>query len=110
MSPEARNILKKLLHKDPKHRIGVKNKDELKNDPFFNGIDWEALEWGALNPPVILKLPDEDDPDMDPFEKEFLKSGKENIKFRDEDYSEENKTVNRLKQFTFINSSSGNDE
>ena len=108
LSPEARNLLKKMLHKDPKHRLGVKSKDELKNDPFFKGIDWEALEWGAVNPPVILKLSDDDDPDMDPFEKEFLKSSKEHVKFKDEDYSEDNKTVNRLKQFTFINSSNEN--
>ena len=35
LSPAAKNLLKKLLHKDPKQRIGVKNKSEIKNDPFF---------------------------------------------------------------------------
>lgn len=44
LSPSAKNILRKLLHKDPKQRIGVKNKEEIKNDPFFKDIDWEALE------------------------------------------------------------------
>lgn len=105
LSPEAKNILKKLLHKDPKCRLGVKNKDELKKDPFFKEIDWEALEKGKLSPPVVLKLQEEDDASMDPFEREFLRQGKDNVRFRDEDYSDENKTVNRLKQFTFIKDS-----
>lgn len=43
LSPEAKTLLKKLLHKDPKMRPGAKNKDELKNDPFFQDIDWRRL-------------------------------------------------------------------
>jgi len=43
VSTEARNLMKKLLHKDPKMRPGLKNKDEIKNDPFFKDIDWKKL-------------------------------------------------------------------
>ena len=35
--------MSKLLNKDPKLRPGVTNKEELKNDPFFKGIDWKKL-------------------------------------------------------------------
>jgi serine/threonine protein kinase len=100
LSPEAKNLLKKLLHKDPKQRLGVKNKDELRKDPFFKDIDWEALESGGVKPPIILTQ-DEDDSDIDPFEKEYL-NGSEGVKFRDQDYDDKNRNVNRLKQFTFI--------
>jgi serine/threonine protein kinase len=102
LSPEAKNLLKKLLHKDPKQRLGVKSKDEIKKDPFFKDIDWEALECGVLNPPVVLKLDDDNNSDIDPFEREFLTKTKEVVRFKDRDYDEENKNVNRLKQFTFI--------
>lgn len=102
LSPQAKNLLKKLLHKDPKQRLGVKNKEDIKKDAFFRDINWEALECGSISPPIVLKLNDDDDSAGDPFEREFLSQGKGNIKFKDKDYSEENKNVNRLKQFTFI--------
>lgn len=105
LSQNARNLLKKLLHKDPKQRIGVKTKDELKNDPFFSEIDWKGLEQGTVQPPIVLKLSEEDDSNGDPFEREFLNQGKDQIKFKDKDYSDDNKNVNRLKQFTFIKDS-----
>lgn len=100
LSPEAKNLLKKLLHKDPKQRLGVKNKDELRKDPFFKDIDWEALEGGTVAPPIILTQ-DENDSEMDPFEREYLNSN-EGVKFKDKDYDDKNRNVNRLKQFTFI--------
>lgn len=43
ISPEAKNLMRKLLHRDPKMRPGVWNKEELKNDPFFKEIDWKKL-------------------------------------------------------------------
>lgn len=104
LSIPAKNLLKKLLHKDPKQRLGVKNKEDIKKDAFFKGIDWEALESGALQPPIILCLKD-DDSDVDPFEKEFLNGGQNAVKFKDRDYDDNNKNVNRLKQFTFIKNS-----
>ena len=88
------------MHKDPKQRLGVKNKDELRKDPFFKDIDWEALEGGSVAPPIILTQ-DENDSEMDPFEREYLNSN-EGVKFKDKDYDDKNKNVNRLKQFTFI--------
>mmetsp|Transcript_23354 Transcript_23354/g.23287 ORF Transcript_23354/g.23287 Transcript_23354/m.23287 type:complete len:162 (+) Transcript_23354:1746-2231(+) len=102
ISPEAKSLLKKLLHKDPKQRLGVKDKEDIKNHHFFRGLDWEKLEQGKVEPPLTLTL-DDTDSDIDPFEKEYLNfSPDKQIKFKDQDYNESNKNVNRLKQFTFI--------
>ena len=45
-----------MLEKDPKNRIGVKNKNEIKIHPFFEEINWEKLENKEIEPP-ILKFP-----------------------------------------------------
>ena len=39
VSAEAKNLMRKLLHKDPKMRPEIKNKDEIKNDPVLKEID-----------------------------------------------------------------------
>lgn len=51
LSTEAKKLLLKLLNKDPKKRPRL---DQLMKDPFFEGIDWEALERKELQPPTIL--------------------------------------------------------
>jgi len=43
ISTDAKNFIKKLLHRDPKMRPGVRNKEELKIDPFFKDIDWKKM-------------------------------------------------------------------
>ena len=45
LSPEASDILTKLLQKDPKMRLGGDEKDAeaLKQHPFFKSIDWDKL-------------------------------------------------------------------
>lgn len=35
--------------------------DQLKQHPFFNGIDWDAIAEKKMNPPVVLgKVPAKD--------------------------------------------------
>jgi hypothetical protein len=43
VSPEARDLLKRLLCEDPNKRIGTKSVDEIKNHPFFAGVNWKTL-------------------------------------------------------------------
>jgi hypothetical protein len=50
-----------------------------------------------INPPMILSMDDSDDNE----EIKYLKQ-MERVKFRDEDYKEENQTLNRVRQFTFV--------
>ena len=49
---DAKDLISKIFVKDPKKRIGYKSKDysEIKTHPFFNGIDFENLEFE--DPPV----------------------------------------------------------
>ena len=63
-----------------------------------------------MTPPLVLKLSEDDDSMGDPFEREFLNQGRQPVRFKDKDYSDHNKNVNRLKQFTFVNDHPGNEE
>jgi serum/glucocorticoid-regulated kinase 2 len=53
-SDELKDILKLLLNKDPKNRIGVNSKDEIKKHPFFADIDWDSLYRREIEPPINL--------------------------------------------------------
>jgi len=58
LSKECKNLLKKLLHRDPKRRIGNQNgATEIKTHPFFKGINFQELI--KLTPPFIPQLSDE---------------------------------------------------
>ncbi|PTB66006.1 serine/threonine protein kinase, AGC family [Trichoderma citrinoviride] len=41
--PAARDLLTKLLERDPSKRLGVNGSTEIKSHPFFHGIDWKKL-------------------------------------------------------------------
>ena len=53
MSEESKDILSKLLIRDPKNRLGSGEQDanELKSHPFFSDIDWAKLETGTVATP-----------------------------------------------------------
>ena len=59
ISNEAKEFLKNLLNKNLFERLGSKqNPKNVKQDPFFNEINWEKLENGELEPPfkpVVVK-------------------------------------------------------
>ncbi len=41
------------MNKDPKTRIGVLDKNEIKQEPFFKSIDWDKLYKKQIKPPEI---------------------------------------------------------
>ena len=49
---DAKDLISKILVKDPKQRIGYNSKDysEIKNHPFFKGINFDDLEYES--PPI----------------------------------------------------------
>ena len=51
LSKNSRTILLRMLNKDPKKRPSM---DQLKKDPFFEGIDWSKLEQKKYKPPTKL--------------------------------------------------------
>jgi len=59
VSPQATDLLTKLLQKNPENRLS--NPNEIKKHPFFSGIDWEALLELRVSPPWIPVLASADD-------------------------------------------------
>ncbi|NXS83630.1 PKN2 kinase, partial [Erpornis zantholeuca] len=71
LSTEALSIIRKLLRKCPERRLGAGEKDaeEIKIQPFFKGIDWDALFARRLKPPFVPTL--RDPTDISNFDEEF---------------------------------------
>ena len=96
-SEDLKDLMKKLLEKDPNKRFGVLDKDEIKQHPFFKGIDWEKLENKEINPPTnFIKQKNKNDKVFN--ENKNIKK----INFTDVDYNDNNKFSKRVKNFTFI--------
>ena len=90
-SGELKDLLKKMLDKDPNKRIGIKNdKSDLKNHEFFSDLNWEDIMNKRVKPPVEM---------IDVREEYDLK---EKFEFKDVDYNSDNKFIKRVAGFTFI--------
>ena len=53
LTPDARDICAKLLHKDPNQRLGSGSTDaeEIKSHPWFECIDWTKILEKTITPP-----------------------------------------------------------
>ena len=60
---DAEDLIKKLLVVNPKARLGYgpNGCDNVKNHPFFNGVDWDLAYEKKLDPPFVPKLKGEMD-------------------------------------------------
>ncbi|KAK5938737.1 hypothetical protein PMZ80_008929 [Knufia obscura] len=60
LSPDAKDLLTRLLRKEPKKRLGVGPNDlnVIKKHRFFKKIDWKKLERRELEPPIRPFLTD----------------------------------------------------
>ena len=57
ISKEAKDLIKKLLVKDVKKRFGYnKGLEEIKNHPFFNGVDFDAILNKKVKAPYIPQI------------------------------------------------------
>ena len=100
-SDNAKDLLKKLLEKNPEKRIDL---DDIKKHKFFKGIDWNELELKNIKPPL----------DLIQMKQKYLaeirnelndnENNNKNIKeeLKDIDYNEKNKYDKRISNFTFI--------
>ena len=43
ISRDSRDLITRLLDRDPVKRFGGRGADEIKKHPFFNAIDWDKL-------------------------------------------------------------------
>ena len=90
-SEELKDLLKKMLNKNPNKRIGIENdKSDLKNHEFFRDINWDDIMKKKIKPPVEM---------VDVREEYDLK---EKVEFKDTDYTHENQFLRRITGFTFI--------
>lgn len=55
-SDNLKDLLAKLLCKEPDKRIGVKNKKEIKSHPWFKNINWDSLLIKSTNPSINFSL------------------------------------------------------
>jgi serine/threonine protein kinase len=71
MSPQAKDLIGKLLEKNPALRLGSGEEDveEIKAHPFFNGINWDALLKKEIEPEWKPAL--KGDLDVTNFDEEF---------------------------------------
>jgi protein-serine/threonine kinase len=55
LSKHARDLIKKLLHRDPKRRLGARHgAPEIKKHPFFKGVNWALIR--NETPPIAPSL------------------------------------------------------
>lgn len=61
ISPDSIDFLNKIFVSDPKKRLGHKGAKEIKEHPFFDGIDWESIYNKKIKPPFMPRVtkPDE---------------------------------------------------
>ncbi|KAI8881359.1 Pkinase-domain-containing protein [Backusella circina FSU 941] len=55
LTADAKDILSKLLRKNPNARLGAKPKkaDAIRRHRFFRAVDWSALECRNVEPPIV---------------------------------------------------------
>jgi len=61
MSYVAQDIIKKLLDPNPTTRLGAGGVEEIKNHPFFEGLDWENLYLEPRHATFVPRIQDEAD-------------------------------------------------
>ncbi|KAK3511134.1 hypothetical protein QTP70_032089, partial [Hemibagrus guttatus] len=100
LSSEAIGIMRRLLRRNPERRLGSGEKDaeEVKKQPFFRNMDWEALLQRKLPPPFVPIIGDKEDvsnfdeeftteaPTLTPPREPRVLSRKDQDSFRDFDY------------------------
>ena len=68
-SEEVKDLILKLLEKDPKNRLGNNGFDEIRKHPFFNNLDFNEIENKKIPAPFIPQL--NNNTDVQYFDEEF---------------------------------------
>uniref|UniRef100_A0A3B3U337 protein kinase C n=1 Tax=Poecilia latipinna TaxID=48699 RepID=A0A3B3U337_9TELE len=71
LSTEAIGIMRRLLRRNPERRLGSGEKDaeDVKKQPFFRGMDWDALLQRKVPPPFVPTIVGKED--VSNFDAEF---------------------------------------
>ena len=74
LAPEAIDLMRRLMTDAP-HRLGTRSVDDIKNHPFFRGIDWKNLR--SMKPPYVPAIKsDIDTSNFDTFEEKPAEAAK----------------------------------
>ena len=92
----ARDLIEKLFVCNPQKRLGYKSADEVKNHPFFKGIDFDKVLRKEYKPPFIPKL--KDNTDLRYFDENYTKL---NIEHNSNNNEEEGKDEYNFDGFSF---------
>ena len=59
IDPQAKDLIRQLLTKEPTLRIGIDSIQEIKDHPYFAGVDWATLRNNSVpyNPPKVKRPP-----------------------------------------------------
>ena len=55
-SPSVKDLLAKLLEKEPSKRLGYNGAKDIKSHPWFIGVNWDALLKKEIVPPFLPKI------------------------------------------------------
>jgi serine/threonine protein kinase len=62
-SEQAIDLIKRLLHPNPKHRLGSGKSgvEDIKSHPFFEDVEWEKITAKRVAPPYVPLIKSESD-------------------------------------------------
>ena len=72
VSDDAKNLISKLLVKDPGERLGKKGLDEIRKHPFFSGINFDDLKKKKIKVPFKPTIPKDEKKITCNFDEEYL--------------------------------------
>lgn len=100
----AASFLKALLQRDPSKRIGASEKDaqELKDHPFFEGIDWEKIANMTFETAYVPKV--KGDEDVSCIDKLFTREGLEETYVDPSALNNQQKNETKFENFTYAQS------
>ncbi|KAJ6230059.1 non-specific serine/threonine protein kinase [Anaeramoeba flamelloides] len=95
----TKDLITKLLTRNPKKRLGYNGAEEIKNHEFFDGIDWEKLYNRGYTPEFIPTINKKDD--LQNFDQKFT-SIPISIPNKKKKKSSKKNTQNDFQGFTYI--------
>ena len=112
MSPEAKDLISKLLEIEPEKRLGYKDSNEIKNSDFFKEVDFDKVYQKQYKPPFRFKFNGE--LDLKYFDIKFIEENQVfsedlsyNNKIEDKDNNENTKV---FEGFSFYKNDEQNNE
>ena len=94
-----RDLIEKLFVTNPKKRLGYRGADEVKQHPFFKGVDFDKVLRKEYKPPFIPKL--KDDLDLSYFDESFTELRVDSEKNDEKDEGEDEKDDFKFEGFSY---------